>query len=523
MRRRPEVPPGNGVRRVMHSFEAEFRLPRCSFGCWWPSLGQGWCPLRAQGPFAMASGAGLMATQKEGQAREAGQALPAGARLSAACSWECRTDLANVLQLVQQEEEEEEEEEEDLGAWEAAADPERNGEDIVVLEGQLNNDSIAPCLLYLHCDAHGSEEIVGLGIVSEARNMEIYIGEEYCGTAKGEKMFTIEHDSRNNPVMFYKKYFKLECSTASCKIKLLSFGEKQRVLISKILVHVKSVATKSVPDFAALGSGIDIGKVQIIVESVGSKLSPGAQNLLDMVRFQQKNGLVYGEKLQNIFGRNGYMLGRNHTVDGLKKVPDLGRLDHLSNGPSCLKANLAAEMVTEDPNIDRNRQVPNIEHLSERPGLQAPKPSDIVSQNDFRGLVSSFLQEQGNENPSMSNCTRLLPLLQTVCGQVNRLRLDERNKHCENNSVSEDGVQTISLEQQSACMYLEKIVSKNMELMEKRLMDYIDMRMQKLQEHVDNKIAAVMHLVQDCNNMSPEVGGLRGGHSTGKMLAYFKK
>ena len=45
---------------------------------------------------------------------------------------------------------------------------------------------------------------------------------------------------------------------------------------------------KSVPDFAALGSGIDIRKVQTIVESVGSKLSPGAQQLMDMVRFQQK-------------------------------------------------------------------------------------------------------------------------------------------------------------------------------------------------------------------------------------------
>lgn len=64
-------------------------------------------------------------------------------------------------------------------------------------------------------------------------------------------------------------------------------------------------------------------------------------------------------------------------------------------------------------------------------------------------------------------------------------------------------------------MYLEKVVSKNMELMEKRLMDYIDVRMQKLQEHVDNKIATVMDLVQDCNNVSPENGDVRE-HSPGK-------
>ncbi|XP_020664417.3 ATPase PAAT isoform X2 [Pogona vitticeps] len=490
---------------ITYSLEATFRPPRYSRGRWWPSLGPGQGRLRTS-LLAMASSASLMAAHREGQTRAAGDALPDSARISAACSWECRTDLASVLRLVPEGE---------LGAWEAVGPP-QNGEDSVVLEGRLNNDSIAPCLLYLHCDAHGSEEIIGLGVVSEARNMEVYIGEEYCRTAKGEKIFSTEHDSKNNPIMLYKKYLKLDCSTASCKIKLLSIGEKQRVLISKILVQVKTVTMKSVSDFAALGSGIDIRKVQTIVESVGSKLSPGAQQLMDMVRFQQKNGHAYGEKLQNIFGRNGYMLGSNHTVDGSKEVTDLGGLGHLHNGPSLLKATLMAEKVAEDMNINRNRQVPSTGNISECPGLQAPKPSDIVSQNDFRGLVSSFLQEQGNENPDIPNGTRLLPLLQTVCGQVNRLRLDERNKHCENNSVSEDCIHTVGLEQQPVYMYLEKLISKNMELMEKRLMDYIDVRMQKLQEHVDNKIAAVKDLVQDCNNVLPENGDLREGHLTGK-------
>nr|XP_020664417.1 uncharacterized protein C10orf88 homolog isoform X2 [Pogona vitticeps] len=490
---------------ITYSLEATFRPPRYSRGRSWPSLGPGQGRLRTS-LLAMASSASLMAAHREGQTRAAGDALPDSARISAACSWECRTDLASVLRLVPEGE---------LGAWEAVGPP-QNGEDSVVLEGRFNNDSIAPCLLYLHCDAHGSEEIIGLGVVSEARNMEVYIGEEYCRTAKGEKIFTTEHDSKNNPIMLYKKYLKLDCSTASCKIKLLSIGEKQRVLISKILVQVKTVTMKSVSDFAALGSGIDIRKVQTIVESVGSKLSPGAQQLMDMVRFQQKNGHAYGEKLQNIFGRNGYMLGSNHTVDGSKEVTDLGGLGHLHNGPSLLKATLMAEKVAEDMNINRNRQVASTGNISECPGLQAPKPSDIVSQNDFRGLVSSFLQEQGNENPDIPNGTRLLPLLQTVCGQVNRLRLDERNKHCENNSVSEDCIHTVGLEQQPVYMYLEKLISKNMELMEKRLMDYIDVRMQKLQEHVDNKIAAVKDLVQDCNNVLPENGDLREGHLTGK-------
>lgn len=64
----------------------------------------------------------------------------------------------------------------------------------MVLERQLNNENIAPCFLYLNCDTHRSEEIIGLCIISEARNMEIYIGEEYCATARGEKVFTVPND-----------------------------------------------------------------------------------------------------------------------------------------------------------------------------------------------------------------------------------------------------------------------------------------------------------------------------------------
>ncbi|XP_062987660.1 ATPase PAAT isoform X2 [Elgaria multicarinata webbii] len=453
----------------------------------------------------MASSSGLTATSQGEEALVAGSR-----RISAACSWECRAELASVVRLVS--------EEEFGGAWELLGPP-PDGENVVLLEGRLNNDSIAPCLLYLHCDPHGSEEIVGLGIVSEARNMEVYIGEEYCATGRGEKIFTIEHGSKNDQVTLYKKYLRLECSTASCKIKLLSISEKERVLLSKIIVQVKLVCTKPMPAFAGLGSGIDLDKVQIIMESMGSKLSPGAQQLLDMVRFQQKNGLPFGGKLQNILGRNGLVSENNHAIDGLKKSPDFGRLDHVPNGPSFLKANSAAGTLLQDLKIhtDMNKQAPGTEPMFEPPGLQTPQPSAVVSQNNFKGLVSSFLQQQGKENSDMPNSTLLLPLLQTVCGQVNRLRIDERSKQCENNSVSEDqGIQTVSAEQQPVCLYLEKFISKNMELMEKRLMENIDLHMQKLQEHVDNKIAAIMDFVQNSNNVSQEHNPLREETSNGK-------
>lgn len=41
-----------------------------------------------------------------------------------------------------------------------------------------------------------------------------------------------------------------------------------------------------------------------------------------------------------------------------------------------------------------------------------------------------------------------------------------------------------------------------MKQMEKRLTDYIDLRMQKLQEHLDAKVAAIMDLTQNSKNVS---------------------
>jgi len=51
---------------------------------------------------------------------------------------------------------------------------------------------------------------------------------------------------------------------------------------------VKTVSAKLATDFPSLGSSIDLDRVQTIMESMGSKLSPGAQQLMDMVRCQQK-------------------------------------------------------------------------------------------------------------------------------------------------------------------------------------------------------------------------------------------
>lgn len=45
-----------------------------------------------------------------------------------------------------------------------------------------------PCVLQLECRPPG--EMVCVGVLSEARNMEVYVGEEYCGTGRGQSLGT---------------------------------------------------------------------------------------------------------------------------------------------------------------------------------------------------------------------------------------------------------------------------------------------------------------------------------------------
>ncbi|KAF1506712.1 hypothetical protein FQV18_0004779, partial [Eudyptula minor novaehollandiae] len=265
-------------------------------------------------------------------------------------------------------------------------------------------------------------EMVSVGILSEARNMEVYVGEEYCGTGRGESLGAARPPGKTEKVTLYKKYLKFECPAASCRIKLLSIGEKQRVLISKIIVQVKTVSAKLATDFPSLGSSIDLDRVQTIMESMGSKLSPGAQQLMDMVRCQQKNSLPLGDKLNWIFGKNSDF-GGDRAIDGLCSAAIQTSLDQSASEPLPVKNHLTSETVYEDLflSCDLNTQVPERGNSdSERLTTQQ---NTVDLRNDFKVIGSLHMQEQVSETPNVANPQVLLPFLQNLCSQVNHLRL----------------------------------------------------------------------------------------------------
>ncbi|XP_048167692.1 ATPase PAAT isoform X2 [Corvus hawaiiensis] len=369
--------------------------------------------------------------------------------VSARCSWPCAPPggLARALCLRR-----------------GAGDGEP-GSEAVLAERRAGGEE--PCELRLQC--RPGAEMVSVGIVSQARNMEVYVGEEYCGTSRGESRGARPAPGETEEVTLYHKYLKFECPATSCRVKLLSFG-----------------------------SSIDLDRVQTIMESMGSKLSPGAQQLMDMVRCQQKNSFPLGDKLSWILGKNSDF-GGDLAIDGLHSAALQSSLSPSASEPLPVKNHLTSEALYKDLRITRdlNSEVPERGNTLDSERL--PTQQNAVDlRNDLKAVGSLQVQEQAGETPNVANPQVLLPFLQNLCTQVNHLRLKDGERHIGKRAVAkEEGVQCVGVEQQPICSYLEKIISKNLDLMERKLMDYIDCRMQALQTHIDNKMFLLMDLVQN--------------------------
>lgn len=118
----------------------------------------------------MASGCGAAAPHPGGPGEPPGVAV--------GCSWPCSPpgELARVLCVRRGE-----------AAGPCGASP-GGSEAVVVVAAAGGGGGEAGCVLQLQCRPPGAEEVAAVGVVSEARNMEVYAGEEYCGTGRGESL-----------------------------------------------------------------------------------------------------------------------------------------------------------------------------------------------------------------------------------------------------------------------------------------------------------------------------------------------
>ncbi|XP_052426271.1 ATPase PAAT [Carassius gibelio] len=282
-----------------------------------------------------------------------------------------------------------------------------------------------PCVVTLLCTPNSASVISSLQVVSEARTIEVYsLSGEYCGTCRGEQVQKSHNDGSEDKRRFYRNHLVLEIPVASCEVKLLSLGGRSSVAITHMAVGLEMLKDRQIGP--SIDPGIDLQRVQTMMEEMGTTLSPGAQNLMELVQCQQKNKsdmlngfipLLMGGRALSCLPRGG--------GDSSSAVAESGLGQLLNQTPGAMSAMLSSET----------------------------------------GTVK----------------TDLLPVLQSVCGQVTQLRLEEATSpERKKNGEREGHVCCAGFEK-----ILETVVGKRMDEMERRLKEHLDLRLDALQQRLE--------------------------------------
>uniref|UniRef100_A0A3B4TH11 Si:rp71-19m20.1 n=1 Tax=Seriola dumerili TaxID=41447 RepID=A0A3B4TH11_SERDU len=346
-------------------------------------------------------------------------------------AWVCHAEghhLADVLLPVHINDEDDHEDELDVCSLTC----------VPVLLEQTEEGS--PCVLTVHCSPTSPAAISRLLVISEARTMELYdqMG-EYCGTVRGERDDSIQPDSEDRGP-FYRKRLVLEHPSSACEVKLLSLAGRSSVLVSQVIVGLKPLQPCPVR-----GPGIDMQQVQCLVEEMGTSLSPGAQNLMDMVHFQQKN------QTSSLGGFLPLLMGG-------------GALSFLAQG-----ANISPAAV--------DNQTPSAE------SAVSVLSVDSIGHAQLAEMMSHFLKGQGH-GQALSPGPELLPMLQSVCGQVTQLRLDDAAAAAEKEKTMRNGT-----------WELDSAMEQRLEEMERRLKEHVDRRLDALEQKLEKALLSALPMV----------------------------
>lgn len=344
----------------------------------------------------------------------------------------------------------------------------------------------SPCVLMLHCSSSSPAAISRLLVVSEARTMEVYSQTgEYCGTVRGERDDNVQPDGADRGP-FYRKQLILEDPSSACEVKLLSLAGRSSVLVCRVLVGLQ--ALQPCP---SRGPGINMQQVQSLVDEMGTSLSPGAQNLMEMVHFQQKN--------------------QTSSLDGL--LPLLmggGAFSALARG-----ANFSPAVLMNEPQpADFRPPVPAAQNGATSDGsTSSSSPRDMLlsdvntgntTGSESRGpashaqlaeMMSHFLKGQGH-GQAFGPGPELLPMLQSVCGQVTQLRLDDAAAAAEKEKTMRNGT-----------WELDAAMERRLEEMEKRLKEHVDRRLDALEQKLEKALLSALPLVLNQGTMSSSAGG----------------
>ncbi|XP_024140666.1 ATPase PAAT isoform X2 [Oryzias melastigma] len=311
-----------------------------------------------------------------------------------------------------------------------------------------------PCVLTLRCSPDSCTAIRRLVLITEARTMEVYDQSgEYCGTARGSKTDRVVSDSK-----------------PSVSPQLLSLAGRSSVLVGRIIVGLQSLQPRPLPI-----SSIDLQRVQGLVEEMGATLSPGAQNLMEMVQFQQHNSSgSLGSFLPLLMGGGALSaLAEGGGVSSIRRQPP----PEASLPTDCFSS---AELT------------PLAENRGKSEGSAPPAPPQLngnkmntenglpLSPAHLTTVMSDLLKQQGCGEVLSPD---LLPVLQSVCGQVTRLRLDSAPA-AERESELRNG-----------CWKLDPAMEQRLEEMERRLKEHMDRRLDALEQKLEKVLLSALPMM----------------------------
>ncbi|TKS89338.1 hypothetical protein D9C73_023463 [Collichthys lucidus] len=352
---------------------------------------------------------------------------------------------------------------------------ETNGAGPVLLE---QTEEGSPCVLTLQCSPSSHTAISRLLVISEARTMEVYsqMG-EYCGTVRGERDDRVQPESSDRgPV--YRKQLLLERPSSACEVKLLSLAGSS-VLVCRLVVGLQQLQP-----CPARGPGIDMQQVQCLVEEMGTSLSPGAQNLMDMVHFQQKNQtgslggflpLLMGSGALSALAQGAMMspAAFSHQPQPADSRPPFGSITPADEAPPAQNGAMS--------NGSASLSGLNPENIS---GLVSPASSESrgpVSHAQLAEMMSHFLNGGQGNDQSLSSGPEFLPMLQSVCGQVTKLRLDDATALAENEKKMRNGT-----------WELDSAMERRLEEMERRLKEHVDRRLDALEQKLEKALLSAL-------------------------------
>lgn len=378
-------------------------------------------------------------------------------------AWVCQAQehhLAEVLRPVHISDKDDHEEE--LGQSEG----DETNRGVPVLLEQTEEGS--PCVLTLQCSSCSSSSAISrLLLISEARTMEVYgqMG-EYCGTVRGDRDDRVSsaHSADRGP--FYKKQLILEHPSPSCEVKLLSLAGRSSVLVCRVIVGLQQLQP-----CPTRGPGIDMQQVQCLVEEMGTDLSSGAQNLMDMVQFQQKNQTgSLGSFLPLLMGGGGLSALVQGAATSSHPQPFAPR-------PPAGSIRPGDEAPPTQNGATSNGSASPLPDLSAS-GVSAHDTTSSMSHAHLAEMMSHFLKGQGHEQV-LSSGPELLPMLQSVCGQVTKLRLDDAAAEKER-------------QMRNGTWELDSAMERRLEEMEKRLMEHVDRRLDALEQKLERALLSVL-------------------------------